>query len=78
VQADRAQRLRELSPIKPIRLRMREQAPHKRMDDSGPQHLFRVEAAAGPQHPCHLSEGAPPLGHMVDDPEVEHRVVGRA
>ena len=52
-----------------------EQAAPDRVLDEARQNLLRVEPAPGPEHPVDLAQGLPPGGHMVDDGEVEDRVV---
>ena len=77
LQTNSPERLEEVGLIEAVGLGMGEQAPNERMDQGAPQHLLGVEAAARPQNPCHLGEGAAPLGYVVNDAKVEHGVVGR-
>src|SRR5215208_2994915 len=46
------------------------------MQDELPQHFFGVEAAAGFEHAVNLAKRVTPLGNVMDDPEIEHRIVG--
>jgi len=55
---------------------MADEAPHDRMDDDPAEDLFGIEAAAGAEHAVDLGEASWPVGNVVKNAEIEHRVVG--
>jgi hypothetical protein len=47
------------------------------MHDESREHFFRVEPAAWFEDAMNFGKGTAPLGHVMDDAEVKHRIVGR-
>src|SRR5207244_3408481 len=72
------ERAAERVVVEPIDERVVEQPPPDRAQDEPGEHLLGVEPATRLENAVHLGERGPPARDVVDDREVEDRVVALA
>lgn len=66
----------QLVVVESVLLRVLENPPPHRVDDEVSVHLLGVQATARPEDAMDLAKSITPRRHMMNDPEVEHGVVG--